>query len=404
MSVWGLRGQVRAIDRLIAPVASEAFVESYWEQAPLLVPRAQPDWFADLFSIDAIDHILSTMRVRDGDIRIAQEGTLLPTSSYGGGAHCEGNVDLPRALSLFNDGATLILNHAERFWAPLREFVGRLAQFFGGRVQANVYLTPPSSRGFAAHYDTHDVFLLQIAGSKSWRVCASSVPLPLAAQAYDDRAEEKADTRQDFLLATGDTLYLPRGFIHEAQTQVETSAHITVGVFAPLWVDLLRELIVTAAERDPGLRRSLPLRGLAPENVDLAPDVMSAVARLGDARLIAAARDRLMDRLTSTQEPLLRGQLSELVSRAPIELHTRLRRRESVAFTLRDEGEGVVLSFSRRTLRFPEYVKPHLEYIARVGELRAADLPDDLDDDGKLVLVRRLVLEGFLLRITDAAG
>jgi ribosomal protein L16 Arg81 hydroxylase len=398
----GTTSRVHALDRLLAPIASAAFVESYWEQAPLVVSRSKPDAFADLLSIEAIDRILSTMRLRGRDLRIAQEGSLLPTSSYCGSSDGEDNIDLYRAFALFSDGATLILNNAERFWAPLRELVAGLANFFGGRVQANVYVTPPSSRGFTAHYDTHDVFLLQVAGAKSWRVCASSVALPLAAQPYDDGVAEKTDTQQEFRLTVGDTLYLPRGFIHEATTQLETSAHITVGVFAPLWIDLLSELIVTAGERDHDLRRSLPLRGLVMDGFDLAPDVVAAVGRLGDAQLLATARDRLVDRMTSSQEPLLKGQLSELASHIPIELNTRLRRRESVAFTLRDEGESVVLSFCRRTIRFPKYVKSHLEFIVCMDELRAAELPSDLDDDGKLVLARRLVREGFLLRISDS--
>ncbi len=399
----GSTSRVHAIDRLIAPMASAAFVESYWEQNPLVVSRSQPDSFADLLSIDAIDHILSTIRLRGPDLRIAQDGNLLPTSSYCGSPDGQDKIDLYRAFAMFSEGATLILNRAERFWAPLRELVAGLAQFFGGRVQANIYVTPPSSRGFAAHYDTHDVFLLQVAGAKSWRVCASSVTLPLEAQPYDDRVAEKSDTLQEFRLGSGDTLYLPRGFIHEATAQTETSVHITLGVFAPLWIDLLSELIVTAGERDPDLRRSLPLRGLAPEAVDLEPDVVAAVGRLKDARLLAIARARLVDQITSTHEPLLRGQLSELASRVPIELHTRLRRREPVAFTIRDQGRNVVLSFCRRTIQFPKYVKRHLEFIVNVEELRVAELPDDLDDNGKLVLARRLVREGFLHRIFDPA-
>ena len=37
-------------------------------------------------------------------------------------------------------------------------------------VQINAYITPPQNRGFAAHYDVHDVFVLQIAGRKTWRI------------------------------------------------------------------------------------------------------------------------------------------------------------------------------------------------------------------------------------------
>ena len=35
-------------------------------------------------------------------------------------------------------------------------------------MQINAYITPPENQGFAAHYDTHDVFVLQVSGSKRW--------------------------------------------------------------------------------------------------------------------------------------------------------------------------------------------------------------------------------------------
>ena len=34
----------------------------------------------------------------------------------------------------------------------------------------NVYVTPANSVGFVSHFDSHDVFVLQLYGSKNWRV------------------------------------------------------------------------------------------------------------------------------------------------------------------------------------------------------------------------------------------
>ena len=61
-------------------------------------------------------------------------------------------------------------------------FATRLAAELGHPVPANAYVTPPSSRGFSAHYDVHDVFVLQLAGRKRWTVYAPVHPGPAAHQ------------------------------------------------------------------------------------------------------------------------------------------------------------------------------------------------------------------------------
>ena len=58
------------------------------------------------------------------------------------------------------------------------------------------------------------------------------------------------------------------------------------------------------------------------------------------------------------------------------------------------------LSFEGRELSLPAFVAADLEFLLDIDEpFRASDLPGPLDDEGRLVLVRRLVREG-LLRIT----
>ena len=68
------------------------------------------------------------------------------------------------------------------------------------------------------------------------------------------------------------------------------------------------------------------------------------------------------------------------------------------------ELDGATLCFEGRDLRFPERVAAELEFLVTTdGPFRAADLPGALDEAGRLVLVRRLVREGFLRRSAPAA-
>ena len=57
-----------------------------------------------------------------------------------------------------------------RYWQPLRALVRGLEEQLGHPCQANAYLTPPGSQGFALHSDTHDVFVFQTFGAKEWEV------------------------------------------------------------------------------------------------------------------------------------------------------------------------------------------------------------------------------------------
>ena len=66
--------------------------------------------------------------------------------------------------------------------------------------------------------------------------------------------------------------------------------------------------------------------------------------------------------------------------------------------------DGSTLSFEGKRLRFPARVQAELEFVLVVdGPFTAAELPGTLDDEGRLVLVRRLVRAGLLRRSAASA-
>ena len=101
-----------------------------------------------------------------------------------------------------------------------------------------------------------------------------------------------------------------------------------------------------------------------------------------------------------SRRPILDGQLSELRALGSLDLDTELERRDTVIADLR----GTTLLFEGRELRFPERLAAELEFLVTTdGAFRGAELPGPLDDAGRLVLLRRLVREGFLRRSAPAA-
>lgn len=251
-------------------------------------------------------------------------------------------------------------------------------------MQANAYWTPRGSQGLPVHHDTHDVFVLQVAGEKRWLVYEPVLELPLRDQRY--RAAEHGGPGPavlDLTLRAGDTLYLPRGWLHEALTSATDSLHLTVGVNAYSWLDALKAALEACAD-DVEFRRSVPADGVP--TVDL---LARLAERLGPERVAARRRDRFV----SGRRPILDGQLSALRALDRLTLDTPVERRPTVLFAL----DGATLRFEGRTVEFPADLAPELEWLAAAdGPLRAAELPGGLDDESRLVLVRRLVREGFL--------
>jgi lysine-specific demethylase/histidyl-hydroxylase NO66 len=286
-------------------------------------------------------------------------------------------------LSEFEAGATIVLQALHHNWAPLAAFCRELEAALGHPAQANAYFTPRSAQGLAVHHDTHDVFVLQVAGEKHWRVYEPVLELPLRDQRYSKELGRPGEPVEDVVLSPGDTMYLPRGWLHDALTTDSESLHLTIGVNVYTWLDAVKAAVQDCAD-DVDFRRSVP------EDGDLEADLLGAL----EARLTpdAVAR-RMRAKLVESRRPVREGQLTQLRALDELTLETPLERRSTVIAVL-DFPE---LSFDGKTIRFPPHVEEEVEFVASADSpFTLAELPGDLDEAGRLVLARRLLREGFL--------
>jgi hypothetical protein len=135
-----------------------------------------------------------------------------------------------------NEGFTLVLNRVQERDERVNRLCESLGEFFGHYVAANLYVTPPQQRGFALHHDAQDAFIIQLSGSKAWRVCGAwPRQAPIASfQLVKPPRSDAAPPCSVFVLSAGDTLYIPRGYLHEAETRGvpsrHTSMHLTLGL------------------------------------------------------------------------------------------------------------------------------------------------------------------------------
>ncbi len=261
----------RALTRLVGMPPAD-FATDVWSRAPWLTRAADlPRDFSDLFGPDGVDELVSRRGLRTPFARMAKDGVTLPdrqlTLGGGVGAGISDQLSEDRVLREFASGATLVLQALHRTWAPIQEFASVLADDLGHPVQVNAYVTPPQNQGFSDHYDVHDVFVLQIAGEKQWRIRPPVLEAPLRNQPWEQHraAVEQAATAPPLLeetLRPGDCLYLPRGYLHSASALGATSIHLTIGVHAWTRSHVADALLARVTERladDVEGRRSLPI-------------------------------------------------------------------------------------------------------------------------------------------------
>lgn len=389
-----------SLQYILQPIDLDTFKREYWEKRPLHIPRSEREYYRGLLSLADADHILSTSSMRASDMMVVMEGRETPIAELiapetGGQA---GGLEM--LYSKYRDGNTIVFAFLHERWKPLKGLCQSLAAELSAKLQTNIYLTPPNAQGFKAHYDTHDVFVLQTEGSKHWRIYEPAIRLPLASQPWKTVAptHKIGEPIAEFDLNPGDMLYLPRGYLHEGVSSDAPSLHITVGVIPVLWGPLIREALDRLLTEDLRFREAFP-PGFA-TNAELQQEarahlteLLSALPSLLSAQDIVAQgiREALLGR-----QPVLEGHLLDLEDARWLTGNTRVRRRPEIQWQLIRDDTHVGVQFHGKTVRFPSFVEDELQFATQADSLTPAELPGDLDEEGKLVFVRTLVKEGFL--------
>jgi hypothetical protein len=395
--------------RLLRPIEPEAFFRESWEKKPLSIFRNDPGYFHGLFSLRDVDQVISCTRPKflgagefdkgggTGKPDNFVQGWLADEDPYPVAFYPEVS-DVHQAYSR---GKTVILRAMQHRWPAIARLCRELEGYFSCPVHANLYLTPPGAQGFDAHYDTHEVFVLQLEGTKHWRFYGVDRDLPLAEDAVPVAKEYLGAPTQEALLQPGDLVYMPRGHIHEAFTSDCLSLHLTIGVRIFRWADLLGQALADVVARDVRFREALPPGLLVSDGVPAT--VQGRFRELLQTIAERARPEEAVDHLASS----FLGGLSVLPGcffggedAEGIDLETVLQRAPgTLCRVVPVEGGRVELQYPGNRVAAPARIARALRFVAQTPRFAVRELPDDLAADSKLLLARRLVRERFLTRV-----
>ena len=246
---------------VLGECSARRFFARHWQKTPLLVRAALPG-FAD---------VVSAAQLADLACRDDAQSRLVIRRARRWEAH-QGPLN-PRLLRrLPARGWTLLVHEVDHFFPQARRLLERFSFIPYARLDDLMVSYAAPGGGVGPHCDSYDVFLLQGAGRRRWRVShqrdaelAEGAPLKLLRNFRPQR---------EWILEPGDMLYLPPGWAHEG-VALEAAMTYSIGFRAPQWRELavhfLRFLedrvVLDGLYRDPDLTPQAQPARIAPPMV-----------------------------------------------------------------------------------------------------------------------------------------
>lgn len=215
---------------LLAGLTPAQFMSRHWQKKPLLVRAAVPGGWsgvspAQLFELAAMESVESRLVVRQGDHWRLTHGPL-PASA------------LPEAGQA---GWTLLVQGVDLHLQAAHELLQRFRFVPDARLDDLMISWASQAGGVGPHFDSYDVFLLQIRGQRRWRIgpqkdlsLQADAPLKILSHFEPD---------QEYVLEPGDMLYLPARWAHEGTALGSDCMTASIGFRAPQRAGLAAELL-----------------------------------------------------------------------------------------------------------------------------------------------------------------
>ncbi len=259
-----------AFDDIMAPIGADAFMADYEGKKPLHLKGAA-DKFAKVMSWPLLNDLLGQAPIwSQASLLLVLDKEPVPAQAY-----CTPSVgrdggqvlrpDPVKVQDYLKKGATLVANDIDHLSAGLTAFSQAMEQALGAKVQGNLYCSSKRRQGFAAHFDTHDVYAVHVEGTKTWHIYEGRATDPIAHPMFKTLGREhhekaKGKLLMDVKMEPGDLLYLPRGQYHDALADEGGAVHIAFGATFPIGMDVM-SMLFDQVLAEPVFRANLPRPG-----------------------------------------------------------------------------------------------------------------------------------------------
>lgn len=398
------------IGQLFGELSWGDFIAEYWQKKSCYIAGQNIDYFKSLISREDIEALIQAHGGKT-DFVISLIGGKLVNPEKGVGHKARSYWTAERTFEAFEKGSTIRLGNIAGHSTNIR----KLQQHFEANLQTdvniNLYLTPPGSRAFGAHYDDHDVFIIQIGGSKIWKLFAPAEDTPVevlhrgrAVWLQKELPGSKmvrplpvAEKEWAVKMQAGDLLYVPRGHVHQVYSEDEESLHLTVAVTVVTWYEVVVQSLLEALKDSDMLREALPpdISGRnfnTPYFNDRITKVKIDLQRHLTPEIMRNALDEIARRFVVSRQALP----NEVIPDEGISISTRLRIRKDMVYRVEENLREMIFYYSGGYLVVPYQSSEMLEYIIEKKEFTISDLPSQISEQARVNFVTQLFDGGFI--------
>ena len=257
----------------LGDLSPQDFLENVWQQQPLVVRQAFPDFASPL----SADELAGLSCEPDVNSRIVIEK---------GGKHPWQTLYGPMDEAVFQDlPAThwsLLVNDVEKHLPELAWIVDRFRFIPEWYVDDLMVSYAPEGGSVGPHLDQYDVFILQAQGHRRWQVHDREVAKDNQVAGTDMCIQKDFEAEQEWLLAPGDLIYIPPGVSHYGVAMDECLS-FSIGFRAASHAEMLqdfveyisRDLPAAAIFRDPGLAVQQHANEITAATIDTVREILN---------------------------------------------------------------------------------------------------------------------------------
>lgn len=205
------------------------FLRDYWQKKPLLIRNAYPG-FGYLLTKE---NLISLSTKEDVQSRLVQYQHQEWSLAYG--------PMKQRDIAKLKGKWTLLVQDVNHFLPEAQTLLKQFNFIPHARLDDLMVSFAPDGGGVGPHFDSYDVFLLQGSGQRLWQISKQK----------DQRLLEDAPLRilkhfkpeQEWLLESGDMLYLPPNYAHHGVAVGDCMTY-SIGFRAPSHQTLINEFLM----------------------------------------------------------------------------------------------------------------------------------------------------------------
>jgi len=245
-----------SLDDIVSPLPVSEFLRAFREKRRMHIKALDPKRAESLLPWWDLESLVSLHGFHD--IEVMKNGMVIPPQLY------EAEANMSTLHDVLAQGASIIVSQIHLKMPRIQWLATAVERELNVVVGVNAYCSFSAGGAFKPHWDRHDVLVVQIHGTKVWRIWDATVDNPVG-RSVDAQHDITAAPCEELQLSPGDVLYIPRGETHAAAVSGGGSLHLSFGFETLKGVDVVVDHLNAAAGRDEFLRADLPPRGATAE-------------------------------------------------------------------------------------------------------------------------------------------